>query len=209
MPSKAKPGSRRPRNAGARRSARRRPAGPRRVGGALTMCVKRTHNAGDVARGAADQGHSFGFAPASLLDWSSFSSLYGQFQVRSVKVHFVLRTEYDSTPSYPTFWVHHDLVAAGPPATISDAMVKTGVRALGFNAMRNYHCFAYVPRVWTGGPTNFSVQLGAREAWCPTAAALIPNFTPVSFWGSSYNTTVGSPIINLIWEAVLEFRYPV
>lgn len=173
------------------------------------MRIKRTHNAGDVTRAANDVGHSFGFAPSSLLDWPALAGLYGQFQLQSVKAHFVLRTEYDGTPSYPTFFVHHDLVAAGPPPTIADALVKTGVKALTFNAMNNVRSFSYEPRTWTGGPTNFSSQVGCKQVWCPTASSLIPSFTPMSFWGSSYNTTVGSPVINVIWEAVLLFRYPV
>lgn len=187
---------------------------PRRVGGTLVTKLKRCHNAGDAARIATDQGHSFNFTPTTLLDWSALQTLFGQFKVTKVAANFILRGEMDTTPSYPTFIVYEDKTVTGGPAIITDAMQKEPRATLTFGPDKTTGKFTYVPKVFpgaTGGTGSFAVQLPASSVWMPTAftGGAAPVFTGLAFWGASYNTTINSPIIQLVWEAWMEFRYPI
>lgn len=186
---------------------------PRGVGGYLVSRVKRSHNAGDVARIASDTGHRFPLDPGTLLDWTSLIAVFGQFRVMSVQANFVMRGELDATPSYPTFIVYHDLVrTAATPSIITEAFQKNH-RILSFGPTKPTGKFRFIPMVFP----NTSVTVGINNAavpspqfWCTSQpSALLPLFSDIAFWGSSYNTTLASPIISLVWEIWLEFRYPV
>lgn len=199
---------------GQRQQRRKRAPRPRMIGGALVTRLKRCHNAGDAARIATDQGHSFACTPTTLLDWTSLQSLFGQFKIMRVTANFVMRGELDATPSYPTFICYEDRTVTGGPATITEAMQKEPRVSLNFGPDRTTGKFSYVPKVFpgaTGGTGSFAVQVPASTVWMPTSfgGGAAPVFTGLAFWGASYNSTLASPIVQLVWEFWMEFRYPI
>lgn len=179
---------------------------PRTIVG-TTAIIRRTLDAGNVVRPLNDGGSQFGTVPSSLLDWSSFQTVWGRYRLLSVTNHFILSGEFDATPAYPTFFVYHDLVSGGAPASLAEAMLKAGVKQLNFGSTAPKRSFTYVPNVWTS--SGFSTQVPAPSARYQTASAFAPTFTSVSCWALNYNSSVGSPTIRLIQEMVLEFSLPV
>lgn len=181
------------------------PRAPRSTGAVAVF--KRALNAGNVARAVADQGQQWGTVPSSLLDWGSMQTVWGRYRLLSVTNHYILSGEFDTTPAYPTFFVYHDLVSAGAPTSLTEAIMKQGVKQLGFSATNPKRSFTYVPMVWTS--SGFSTQVPAPSAYYQTATAFAPTFSSVSGWGLNYNTTVGSPTVVLVQEMVIEFSQPI
>lgn len=187
---------------------------PRRVGvprapktpGTVAV-FKRALDAGNVARPAADTGSQWGTVPSSLLDWGSLQTVWARYRLLSVTNHFILSGEFDTTPAYPTLFIYHDLVSAGAPTSLTEAMMKQGVKQLGFSATNPKRSFTYVPMVWTS--TGFSTQVPSPSAYYQTATAFAPTFSSSSGWFLNYNTTVGTPSVRLIQEMVIEFSQPI
>lgn len=179
---------------------------PRPLGGTVAV-IRRVLDAGIVSRGVSDQGQQFGTVPSGLLDWGSLQVMWGRYRVLSVTNHYILSGEFDTTPAYPTLFVYHDLVSSGAPLSLTEAMLKDGVRQLNFGSNAPKRSFTYHPMVWTS--SGFSTQVPAASARYQTATAFAPTFTSVGAWGLNYNTTVGSPGIRLIQEMTLEFSLPV
>lgn len=184
----------------------RKSAVPRGLSGTVAV-FRRTLNAGNVSRGPADQGQQFGTVPSSLLDWGSLQVVWGRYRLLKVTNHFILSGEFDTTPAYPTLFVYHDFVSSGAPVSLQEAMLKQGVKQLGFSAANPKRSFTYVPQVWTS--SGFATQVPAPSIHYQTATAFAPVFSSVGCWGLNYNTTVGSPTIVLIQEMLIEFSLPV
>ena len=168
--------------------------------------IRRTFDAGLVARALADQGQQFGTVPSSLSDWASLQAVFARYRLLSVTNHFILSGEFDTTPAYPTLFVYHDFVSAGAPASLQDAMLKQGLKQLNFGSMNPVRSFRYVPNVWTS--TGFQVQVPAPSVKYQTATGFAPVFSS-SAWALNYNTTVGSPAIRLVQEMIIEFSEPI
>lgn len=180
---------------------------PRPVSSAGTVAViRRTLDAGNLARLVADSGYQFGTVPSSLLDWGSLQAMWGRYRLLSVTNHFILSGEFDTTPAYPTMFVYHDFVSSGAPASLAEAMLKQGVKQLNFGANCPKRSFTYHPMVWTS--TGFQTQVPAASARYQTATAFAPTFTSCGAWGLNYNSAVGSPTIRLLQEMTLEFSLP-
>lgn len=204
MPSRKNPSGR----AGVRRRKRNGTASiPRGPSVGTVAVLRRALDSGLIGRAAADAGAQFGTVPGSLLDWGSLQVIWGRYRLLKVVDHFLVSGEFDGTPAYPTFLVYHDYMSAGAPASITEAMMKRGVRELSFNATTQHRTFEYVPMVWTS--SAFATQLPAPSVHYQTATAFAPVFSSVAAWMLNYNTTVGSCPVRLVQEMVLEFSLPI
>lgn len=180
---------------------------PRAIQNGTVAVIRRVFNAGNVVKGAADAGNTWGTVPSNLSDWASLQALFGRYRLLKVVNHYMTSGEYDTTPAYPILWVYHDLASLGAPASLPDAFLKTGVRALTFTATRTKHSFPYIPMVWTS--SGFQTQVPAPQLKYQTAAGFAPTFSSISAWAQNYNTAVGSANLLLLQEMVLEFSEPI
>lgn len=188
------------------RGGRRRQRVPRPLS-AGTVCVfKRTLNAGNITKAVADQGYSWVTQPGSLLDWSSLQAVWARYRLLRVTNHYIISGEFDATPAYPTFFVYHDMVSAGAPSSIQEAMLKQGVKQLNFGSMAPKRSFTFVPNVWTS--TGTQTQVPAPSAYYQTATAFAPTFTSCAGWGLNYNSSTAAPNILLVQEMLIEFSQP-
>lgn len=172
-----------------------------------TAVIRRVYDAGNVIRGATDAGIQFGVVPGNLLDWASLQATWARYRLLSVTNHFILNGEFDTTPAYPTWFVYHDLVSAGAPTSIADAIIKAGVKQLNFGSTAPKRSFTFVPMVWTSA--GFASQIPAPSARYSTATASAPAFSSCAAWALNYNSTVGTPAVRLVQEMILEFSEPV
>ena len=174
--------------------------------GTAYSIVKRGLNAGNLPRPVTDGGGQLGFAPGSVLDWGSLQVLFQRFKLLRVDTHFTLSGELDTTPAYPTLILYHDKVSGGAPPTLGDAFIKEGVKMLEFNAGKLHHVVSCRPYVWLDNA--FKTQKLSSEVDSSTATASIPSFSSLSYFALNYNTTVGSPSINVTQVFTFAFSAP-
>lgn len=167
--------------------------------------VRRAYAFGNLAGAAADQGYQIGVTPSAVLDWSSYTAVWKRFRVLSATVHLVISGQNDATPVYPTAYIYHDVVSAGAPATILDALVQKNRRILSFGTSNQHRSFTFRPLPWTDG--TFQLTMPRADAyWCPVGG--FAPFTSAAMWFQGYNTTVNSPIVNVTVELVIHFDSP-
>lgn len=202
MPPKGKKnGGSRKNGGGARR--RRNDGVPRGI--ANGCVVRRAYSIGNLVGAVADQGYQFGVTPTALLDWSSFAAVWKRFRVLSATVHMVIAGQNDTTPIYPTAYIYHDVVSAGAPATILDALVQKQRRILSFGTSNQHRSFTFRPLPWSDGTFQLTMQR-ANQYWCPVGGSA--PFTSAACWFQGYNTTVNTPIVNVTVELVVHFDSP-
>lgn len=188
---------------------RRQRGGRRNVGvprGINNGCVvRRAYSIGNLSAGAADQGYQFGIIPSAVLDWSSFTAVWKRFRVLSATIHMVTAGQYDTTPTYPTAYIYHDVVSSGAPTTILDALVQKQRRILTFGPDKAHRSFTFRPIPWSDGTFQLTMQK-ASQYWCPVGG--FAPFTSAACWMQGYNTTLGQNVINTTVELVLHFDSP-
>lgn len=167
--------------------------------------VRRAFSFGNLAGAVADQGYQIGITPSAVLDWSSFTAVWKRFRLLSATVHMVISGQNDSTPIYPTAYIYHDVVSAGAPATILDALVQKNRRILSFGTSNQHRSFTFRPIPWSDGSFQLTVQR-ADAYWCPVGG--FAPFTSAAMWLQGYNTTANSPVVNVTVELVIHFDSP-
>lgn len=199
MPGRGKP--RRPRG-------NKKRAAPRRVPRPISngCIVKRPYNYGNLAYpGPTDAGIQIGITPSTVLDWSSFAAVWKRFRVLEATVHFVIWGQNDTTPAYSTIYVYHDVVSAGAPPTLMDALVQKGRRILSFSASTMHRQFRFVPVPWTSSGLTATASSPGQQ-WLPTTGGVA--LTSAAAWIQGFNSSSQQPGINVYLELLLHFDSP-
>lgn len=166
--------------------------------------VKRAYSHGQLALAAGDQGFQIGVNPGATIDWSSFTAVWKRYKVLSATLHFTFSTDFDATPAIGNFIVYHDVTSAGAPGSPQEALVQKGRRILQLNYAKGHSSFSFQPLPWSS--TGFTMTALPSATWLPTAGSAA--LTSAACWGINYNSTRGSPVVQVYVELVMQFDAP-